>query len=54
MPNTERCLAEPPENNQWGDCWCTLPAGHAGQHQCEPCTERFDAPGWRSQGDRDA
>jgi len=33
---------EPPEN----DCWCTLPPGHGGEHQCGPCTERHGAPGW--------
>lgn len=45
------CGAEPPTraddpNGQWGDCWCTLPPGHAGEHRCEPCTERHGAPGW--------
>jgi hypothetical protein len=44
-----RCLAEPPQDGMWGDCWCTLPAKHAGPHYCVPCTDRFDTPGWESQ-----
>lgn len=47
----ECCGAEPPTraddpNSQWGDCWCTLPPGHDGEHSCQPCTERHGAPGW--------
>lgn len=41
-----RCWVPAPEDGPWGDCWCTLPAGHDGQHQREPCTERVDAPSW--------
>lgn len=45
------CGVDPPQraddpNAQWGDCWCTLPPDHDGQHHCQPCTERHDAPGW--------
>ena len=47
----ECCGAEPPSraddpNSQWGDCWCTRPPGHDGEHRCEPCSERHGAPGW--------
>jgi hypothetical protein len=48
---TDRCLAEPPADGPWGDCWCTLPTGHSGEHRCEPCTVRNDAPGWRTAPD---
>ncbi len=45
------CGTEPPlpadhPDTRWGDCWCTLPPRHDGQHQCQPCTERHDAPAW--------
>lgn len=40
------CCAEPPADGTWGDCWCTLPPGHDGEHQCQPCTDRHGAPGW--------
>lgn len=39
------CGAVPPAD--WiGDCWCTLPPGHGGEHRCQPCTDRHGAPGW--------
>ncbi|MET8571853.1 hypothetical protein [Streptomyces sp. NPDC004783] len=49
------CGAEPPrtvvgeDGREWtpGDCWCTLPPGHAGEHRCQPCTDRHGAPGWK-------
>ncbi|MFC8986025.1 hypothetical protein [Streptomyces sp. NPDC057115] len=40
------CGAEPPADGTWGDCWCTLPPGHTGEHRCQPCTDRHGAPGW--------
>lgn len=40
------CDAQPPETGTWGDCWCTLPPGHTGEHRCQPCTDRHGAPGW--------
>ena len=40
------CGIEPPRDGTWGDCWCTLPPGHDGEHQCQPCTDRHGAPGW--------
>ncbi|MFF0736839.1 hypothetical protein ACFYVK_35160 [Streptomyces chartreusis] len=43
---TDCCGDEPPADGTWGDCWCTLPPGHDGQHQCQPCTDRHGAPGW--------
>lgn len=30
----------------WGDCDCTKPSGHDGDHECEPCTKRHGAPTW--------
>jgi hypothetical protein len=50
----ECCGAEPPSSmtdengREWtpGDCWCTLPPGHDGEHRCQPCTDRHGAPGW--------
>ncbi|MFI1371313.1 hypothetical protein ACH4UY_04785 [Streptomyces longwoodensis] len=42
----ECCDAEPPATGTWGDCWCTLPPGHTGEHRCQPCTDRHGAPGW--------
>ena len=44
----EICGAEPPNDGTWGDCWCTLPPGHDGEHRCQPCTDRHGAPGWSS------
>ncbi|MEU5156777.1 hypothetical protein [Glycomyces sp. NPDC021274] len=44
-----RCWSVPPEGGTWGDCWCTLPAGHDGECRCEPCTDRFNAPSWPNQ-----
>lgn len=58
QPDTETrddcCGAPPPElfideiGREWhaGDCWCTLPPDHDGQHRCQPCTDRVGAPGW--------
>lgn len=48
------CGVDPPRraddpNTQWGDCWCTLPTSHTGQHHCQPCTDRHGAPGWTDQ-----
>jgi hypothetical protein len=48
------CGAEPPrtivgeDGREWtpGDCWCTLPPGHTGEHRCQLCTDRHGAPGW--------
>ncbi|WP_326779684.1 hypothetical protein OG481_01985 [Streptomyces longwoodensis] len=40
------CGAEPPTTGTWGDCWCTLPPGHDGEHRCQPCTDRHGAPSW--------
>ncbi|HEX8808174.1 MAG TPA: hypothetical protein VF760_04175 [Xanthobacteraceae bacterium] len=40
------CGAPPPDNQGFGDCWCTLPPDHDGQHHCQPCTDRHGAPGW--------
>jgi hypothetical protein len=40
------CGAEPTDKGWIGDCWCTLPPGHDGEHQCQPCTDRHGAPGW--------
>lgn len=54
----EWCGAEPPggmggewtaedgKQGQWGDCDCTKPVGHEGDHACEPCSERYGAPSW--------
>ncbi len=44
----ECCDSEPPRSGTWGDCWCTLADGHEGLCFCQPCTERFGAPGWDS------
>lgn len=44
--DNECCGSQPPADGQWGDCWCTLPPGHDGEHQCQPCTDRNGAPGW--------
>lgn len=49
------CGSEPPrtitapDGEVWqaGDCWCTLDADHDGDCVCEPCRDRFGAPGWR-------
>lgn len=40
------CGAEPPPADWVGDCWCTLPPGHEGEHRCQPCADRHGAPGW--------
>jgi hypothetical protein len=41
------CGAEPPAAADWvGDCWCTLPPGHSGDHRCQPCADRHGAPDW--------
>lgn len=52
------CGAEPPggigaewtakdgTQGSWGDCDCTRPSGHEGDHECEPCTKRHGAPSW--------
>jgi hypothetical protein len=45
----EFCGAEPLDTGWVGDCWCTLPPGHSGDHQCQPCTDRHGAPGWTEQ-----
>lgn len=47
----DMCNAEPPQRadddaSSWGDCWCTKPEGHEGDHACEPCTARHGAPTW--------
>jgi hypothetical protein len=44
--DTDCCGAEPPQDGTWGDCWCTLPPDHDGEHRCQPCTTRHGAPGW--------
>lgn len=44
--NESDCGAEPPADGTWGDCWCTLTPGHAGEHRCQLCTDRHGAPGW--------
>lgn len=41
------CGAEPPSGGSWGDCWCTLPTGHTGEHRCQPCTDRHGALEWK-------
>lgn len=54
MADEPICDALPPETitdavgRVWtpGDCWCTLPPDHEGQHHCQPCTDRHGAPGW--------
>ncbi len=46
MSDDPICGAEPPDDGQWGDCWCTLPPGHECEHRCEPCTDRHGAPDW--------
>jgi hypothetical protein len=41
-----------PDGRQWasGDCWCTLPPEHREELcVCEPCRDRFGAPGWRAE-----
>ncbi|MFJ5151402.1 hypothetical protein ACIQCF_07400 [Streptomyces sp. NPDC088353] len=43
------CGAEPPADGSWGDCWCTLPPGHTGEHRCQPCSDRHGAPGWQDE-----
>jgi hypothetical protein len=43
------CGAEPTPADWVGDCWCTLPPGHPGEHRCQPCTDRHGAPGWTEQ-----
>lgn len=45
------CGADPPmradnPDTKWGDCWCTKPSSHDGECVCEPCRDRFGAPGW--------
>lgn len=40
------CGAEPPTADWVGDCWCTLPPGHEGEHRCQTCTDRHGAPSW--------
>lgn len=57
VEETECCNALPPERfideagREWlaGDCWCTLTAGHVGEHRCQPCADRVGAPGWTDQ-----
>ncbi|MEU6342189.1 hypothetical protein ABZ883_14755 [Streptomyces sp. NPDC046977] len=49
------CGIDPPQraddpDSQWGDCWCTRPSDHEGEHRCEPCTSRHGAPGWDENG----
>ena len=45
------CGSEPPRDGTWGDCWCTLPPDHPEEQLCvcEPCAERYGAPGWRAE-----
>jgi hypothetical protein len=52
------CGAEPPggagaqwtakdgSTGTWGDCYCTKPSGHEGDHDCEPCSQRHGALPW--------
>lgn len=48
------CGADPPpvvvapDGTEWvpGDCWCTRPSDHDGDCICEPCRDRYGAPGW--------
>jgi hypothetical protein len=56
------CGAEPPSGEftaadgargMYGDCWCTLPGDHEGDHTCEPCAERYGAPPWPREGSDD-
>lgn len=54
----EYCYATPPggvgaqwtgpdnTSGSWGDCDCTKPSDHEGDHACEPCTKRHGAPSW--------
>jgi hypothetical protein len=63
---TEYCYAAPPggagaqwtgPNNtsgNWGDCDCTKPLGHEGDHACEPCIERSGAPSWPQEPEEDS
>ena len=54
VSDSEQCGSEPPRGitdergREWwfGDCWCTLTPLHDGLCHCEPCTERYGAPGW--------
>lgn len=49
LQETYCCGSEPPRNGAWGDCWCTLPPEHPEQEcVCEPCRDRYGAPGWRA------
>jgi hypothetical protein len=48
------CGAEPTDKGWIGDCWCTLQPGHAGEHRCQPCTDRHGAPGWTDEPAVDA
>jgi len=52
----DMCGAEPPQraddpDSPWGDCWCTKPGDHEGDHACEPCTKRHGAPSWPQEPD---
>lgn len=55
------CDAEPPptlvnaDGQEWqtGDCWCTRPPGHDGEHRCQPCSDRHGAPGWTDGAQQD-
>lgn len=45
------CGSDPPlraddPDTQWGDCWCTRASDHGGDCVCEPCRDRYGAPGW--------
>jgi hypothetical protein len=42
----ETVTAEDGSTYAWGDCDCTKPKGHEGDHACEPCTQRHGAPSW--------
>lgn len=63
--DTPVCMATPPgkpgeevtlpdgRTYVWGDCDCTRPRGHEGDHACEPCTQRYGAPSWPQENSDD-